>query len=71
MKVSSRGIIYFIDCTKLNVFVVSVSLTSSFGERQKCDEGGEDGSARRKKEHVTELKHLAHGVGVSWPRGDY
>lgn len=49
----------------------------SRGERQKRDERErkreieEMGERGGEKEHVTELKHLAHGVGVSWPRGDY
>lgn len=49
----------------------------SHGERLKSDERErrreieEMGERRKKKEHVTELKHLAHGVGVLWPRGDY
>lgn len=72
VKVSLRGIMYFIDCIKYHVNVSVVfrffAHVATFSERQKCDEEEEDGRTRRKKEHVT-LKHLAHGV--SWARGDY
>lgn len=50
-----------------------IAYIAPFGaERQKRDEEEEDGMERgRRRSTSRSLKHLAHGVGVSWPRGDY